>query len=71
MEIKTTYAIGEKVWAIYNHKAKAAKIVAFIISRNCVEYSLRTSEGEFFTENELFCFATKEELIAYITNDGN
>lgn len=65
MEIKTKFALGGKVWTIKNCKAVEFEINYIVVSRDEVRYG----DGQYNTSLECECFATKEELIRYITSE--
>lgn len=66
MEIKTKFRIGDSVWTIRDCKAVCFKI-------GCIIYdgAIYYGETRYNTMNEQLCFGTKEELLAYISADGN
>lgn len=70
MEIKTKFAIGDKLWTIPAY-APTLKPVCFevvsILYCDGIQYG---SGGEIY-HYETWCFATKDELIEHIINDGN
>lgn len=72
MEIKTKFSVGDKVWTIPSYtptlKPICFKIVAIhITSSSLIEYD----SGSAVYHEEGRCFATKEEMINYITKNGN
>ncbi len=64
MEIKTKFNRGDKLWRIEHGKARQ-----FVV--DCIHYDGAVYYGDtrydMMLESE--CFATKEELIEYITSD--
>lgn len=64
MEIKTKFAIGDKLWRLSENKAKSFE-VRHIAYDGAVYYG--TSAYDLSIET--VCFATKEELIEYISAD--
>lgn len=70
MEIKTKFGIGDKVWCIYHTKVKSFVIKNIRIHGGFALLRIYYSDKEeTITVNESECFATKDELIAYITSD--
>lgn len=72
MGIKTKFSVGDKVWTIPSYtptlKPIRFEIAAIrITSSSLIEYD---SGSEVYHE-EGRCFATKEEMIKYITDNGN
>lgn len=68
MEIKTNFAIGDKVWVIKDMKAAEIEISSIIADVNGI--SVR-SKDDYRSYYQGYCFPTKEALIAYISDDGN
>lgn len=75
MEIKTRFAPGDRVWAIRD--CKAVEIAICSISINSpktllptahITYSGTYNGGKIAILDESECFATKEELINYLTS---
>lgn len=66
MEIKTKLSIGGKAWTIKDCKAVEFEINYIVVSRNGVRYG----DGQYNTNLECECFATKEELLKFVA-DGN
>lgn len=64
MEISTEFAIGDKVWKIHDSKAVCFEI-------GCILYDGAVYYGEMRYDMTIAtqCFATKEELIEYITSE--
>lgn len=64
MEISTKFAIGDKVWKIHDSKAVCFEI-------GCILYDGAVYYGEtrYDVTISTQCFATKEELIKYITSE--
>lgn len=67
MEIKTKFAIGDKVWTIKNCKAAEFEVEAITLFGTVIFYG----SDRYEMIDEAICFATKEELIKYIFDDGN
>lgn len=67
MEIKTKFGIGDKVWTIKGCKAVELEINYIVVSRDEVRYG----DGQYNTNLETECFASKEELIRHISDNGN
>ena len=67
MEIKTRFAIGDKVWAIHNGKAIKFEVDSIAIMRDKTVYCAYVDGLVAAEEKE--CFATKDGLITYITSD--
>lgn len=67
MEIITKFPIGAKVWTIRDCKAATFKV-------GCILYdgtNLYYGETRFDTIIESQCFATKEELLKHVVDDGS
>lgn len=64
MEISTKFAIGDKVWKIHDSKAICFEI-GCILYDGAVYYGDTRYDVTISTQ----CFATKEELIEYITSE--
>lgn len=66
MEIKTKFALGDKVWKVHESKA-----VFFVV--NCIMYdgAVYYGESRYDTTIESQCFPTKEALIKHISDNGN
>lgn len=78
MEIKTKFSIGDKVWTIKVCKALEFEVCSISISKsttlypaNRITYCGEYKDGKITTAEESECFATREELIKYISDDGN
>lgn len=65
MEIKTKFAIGDKVWTIQNCKATQFKIRFIGVYDGVITYGA----DRYASIPESECFATKEELLKYITTE--
>ena len=68
MEIKTKFAIGDKVWIVKDSKAVTKTVDSIHIYKSGATYSAKENSS-YMSIPESQCFATKEELIAYITSD--
>lgn len=66
MEIKTKFKIGDKVWTIYKFKATEIEVSAMTVDVNGVWIRGKQDYTSFHEDN---CFATKDELIQYITSE--
>lgn len=66
MEIKTKFALGDKVWIVRDSKARCFE-VGCILFDGAVYYG----ETRYDTTLESQCFPTKEALIKYISDSGN
>lgn len=64
MEISTEFAIGDKVWKIHDSKAICFEI-------DCILYdgSVYYGENRYDMTIATQCFASKEELIKYVTSE--
>lgn len=72
MEIKTKFKIGDKVWTIIDGRAKETTIESIHIFNDGVSYAVKMADKRCYVQHsESECFATKEELIEYICDDGN
>ena len=72
MEIVTKFAIGDKVWTIKDCKAKEYSVYSIHIYNSGTIYSLedgKTRSLESVAEEK--CFASREELIKHISDDGD
>lgn len=72
MEIVTKFAIGDKVWTIKDCKAKEYSVYAIHINKGGTIYYLddgKTRSLESVAEEQ--CFASREELIKHISDDGD
>lgn len=69
MEIKTKFDIGDKVWVLKDGKDKELEIKSIIIGNGDVWYDNSEAYLVFQPHKEEQCFATKDELIAYIKSD--
>lgn len=65
MEIKTRFNIGDKVWVLKNNKATEIEINAYVVGTD--NLYVRTKDYVSYPEN--YCFASKQELIEYVTQD--
>lgn len=65
MDIKTKFAVGDKVWTIKNCKTVEFEVNYIVASRNEVRYG----DGQYNTSLESECFASKEELLKFIADD--
>lgn len=77
MEIKTKFTIGDKVWTIRGCKAVEFEICSISITSPKtllpmihITYCGAYNDGKITTAAEPECFASKEELLKYVTN-GN
>ena len=67
MEIKTKFALGDKVWIVNDSKAVQAEIHSIFICSQYTDYNLKLSDGSMkLSINESECFGTKEELMRYV-----
>lgn len=66
MEIKTNFNLGDSVWTIRDYKAAEIEVRSMSIDESGVW--VHTAD-DYRRYHEDKCFATKEELIAYITSD--
>lgn len=64
MEIKTRFALGDKVWKVENSKA-----VCFEVCHIAYDGAVYYGTCSYDTCVETQCFATKEELIKYLSDD--
>lgn len=66
MEISTELAIGDKAWKIRDSKAVCFEI-------GCILYdgAIYYGETRYDVTISTQCFATKEELLKYVSDDGN
>lgn len=72
MGIKTKFTFGDKVWTIKDCKAKEYSVYSIHIYKSGTIYSLddgKTRSLESVAEEQ--CFASREELIKHISDDGN
>lgn len=71
MEIKTKFAIGDKVFVLKEGKAREIEIKSVIVTTDEKVYYSGDTASSFILQPvpEELCFATKEELIEYITSD--
>ena len=69
MEIKTKFSIGDKVFVLKDNKAKELEIKSVFCDEDGIRYSDDKDSFIGFTYPKHLCFATKDELIAYITSD--
>lgn len=76
MEIKTKFAIGDKVWTIKNCKAVEFEVCSISINKSAtlypatrITYCGAYKDGKITTATEPECFASKEELIKYVTSE--
>lgn len=67
MEIKTKFAIGDKVWTVNEVKAVEVEISAMVVDGRGVWVR---DNADFTLHHENNCFPTKEELLKHIMN-GN
>lgn len=67
MEIKTKFALGDKVWTVNEVKAVEVEIAAMVVDDKGVWVRDNT---DFTLYHENNCFPTKEKLIKHIMN-GN
>lgn len=68
MEIKTKFNLGGKVWTLCGDKVKEIEIKSILVTERGIFYS--GTEGYVITSHaEDRCFATKDELIRYITSE--
>lgn len=76
MVIKTKFNIGDEVWTMIGCKAVKLGIESIHIYKDQIRYALKSNKcsripyGDKSTA-ETECFATRDELIAYISDDGN
>lgn len=66
MEIKTKFAIGDKVWTAHKCRAKQIDVSAIVVDEGGVWYRNREDYVPF---HESECFASKEDLIEHIAAD--
>lgn len=76
MEIKTKFNLGDKVWTIIGCKADKMEVESIHIYKDQIRYSLKSDKYSRITYGEKSaveteCFATRNELLAYISDDGN
>lgn len=78
MDIKTKFAIGDKVWTIRGCKAVEFEVCSISINKSAtlypatrITYCGEYKDGKITTAPEPECFATKEELTGYIFDDGD
>lgn len=78
MEIKTKFAIGDKVWTIKGCKAVEFEVCSISINTpvtlypaHLITYCGEYKDGNITTATEPECFATKEELLKFVADDGN
>ena len=70
MEIRTEFNIGDGVWTIIDSKAKDTVIESIHIFKDGVSYAVKKADKHGYVQHpESECFATKEELIKYITSE--
>lgn len=76
MDIKTKFAIGDKVWTIKDCKAVEFEVCSISINKsatlypaNRITYCGEYKDGKITTAEEAECFATKEELLKFIADD--
>lgn len=64
MEIKTKYAIGDTLWRIRNSRAESFECAV-------IAYEKTASYGKsvYDLSEEAQCFASKEELLAYVAGE--
>lgn len=65
MEIKTRFAIGDKVWIIQNSKATQITIEIIRLDNKAIMYG--ANAYDLYLESE--CFATKEALLEYVAGE--
>lgn len=65
MEIKTKFAIGDKVWTIKNCKAVEFEVVVITLFGTVIFYG----SDRYEMIDEAMCFATKEELLKFVADD--
>lgn len=66
MIINAKFKLGDSVWTIRDCKAVCFKIECMIY-----DGAIYYGESRYDVINEQMCFGTKEELLAYISDDGN
>lgn len=66
MEIKTKFNLGDSVWTICDFKAVEIEVRAMSVDEDGVWL---LTAGDYRRYHEDHCFATKEELIKYITEE--
>lgn len=78
MGIKTKFTFGDKVWTIKGCKAVEFEVSSISINLPktllpiiYITYCGACKDGNITTATEPECFASKEELIGYIFDDGN
>ncbi len=74
MEIKTKFAIGDKVWTIHECKPKQMRVTTISINgvdevKYAGEIPASAISVFYHCVKEAECFATKEELIKHITSE--
>lgn len=67
MEIKTKFALGDKVWTIRNCKAVSFEVACILWDDGGIYYGVSCYD---YT-SESHCFASKEEMLKYVAEDGN
>lgn len=71
MEITTIFNIGAHAWTLHDLKVVEFKISSISISTTRIFYCGTRHNGDIITAPEDQCFNTKDELLKYITDDGN
>ena len=71
MEITTRFNIGAHVWTLRGLKAVEFRISSISINSTRIIYCGTRHNGDVITAPEDQCFNTKDELLKYITDDGN
>lgn len=71
MEIISKFNLGDKVFTIRNNKAREIEIKSITVDEKGVWYSDSEASYIYSPHKETECFATREELIKYICNDGD
>lgn len=66
MELKTKFAIGDKVWIVRESKA-----IRFTIGCIIFDGAVYYGETRYDVTIESQCFPSKEALIKYISDNGN
>lgn len=69
MELKTKFALGDKVFVLKNGKIREIEIKSITFDENGVWYDDTEAFLVYQPHHERQCFATKDELVAYITSD--
>lgn len=69
MEINTKFSLGDKVFVLKDGKVKEIEIKSITVDEKGIWYDDSEAYMVFQPHHEKQCFATKEELIAYITSD--